>query len=168
MPNAKKTRGHRVPRPGDGFAVQHRDKRWVALRVLKKIVRTSCVMVTEYLGTSPPTLDDPRLLRVQHYTWWDPKVTRGPKTPCVSWYDGALPASFVHVGVLAPNAKELRLGGKDAGYGYSGHWSEGMGWEVLFAERHARDPVAFQKELERDAARPRSKPRGRAPMKASE
>src|SRR5688572_18010930 len=134
----------RVPRPGDVFAVRLEDGRWGALRVLKKIHRTSCVMVTEYLGTEPPTLDDPRLRRVQRFTWWDPASTDGPTKPCVSWYDGALPPELVHVGVLAPTASEGRLGGKDAGYGYSGHWSVGMGWEVLFAWRHARDPIAFR------------------------
>ena len=135
----------RSPQPGDVFATPLEDGKVGAIRVLKKIHRTSCVMVTAYVDTEPPALDDPRLRRVQRYTWWE----TSPQTPCVSWYEGNAPPELTHVGVLEPNAAEKRLGGKDAGYGYSGRWSAGMGWEALWGWRHENDPERLAADLAR-------------------
>jgi hypothetical protein len=127
---------HPLPQPGDLYARVHADGRFGVVWVTKLQGETSCVVTTEYLDATMPTLDDPRTRRPQRYVWWKDQ----PDTPCVVWYKGPPPTeTFVYLGRRLPDDEELRLGGDDAGAAFGGLWKSGVGYQTVRAWTWTKD-----------------------------
>jgi hypothetical protein len=150
---AGKAAQHPFAEEGDTYAEQLEDGRWGAIRVLRTCTTdTALVAVTAYLGTAPPTPNEPLLRCLQTVLWHGSALT-----PCARWYQGRPPSTLLWIIRIAPSAAEQGIGGKNAGWGFGGRWQHGVAWPVLRAWQWTHDRPAFDAwQLHAQATKARS------------
>lgn len=150
---AKKAKATSV-QPGDVYALKLPDGRYGAVRVLRVAGKSSVVSTTEYLGKTPPSLDDPLLRTTVTQKRFYFKGVKARK-----WLDRVPPAKFKLVGRVPPTAAEAKI--KCDTYG--GGWCESSGNEAYLEWRWLHDRAAFEDEVRQESEE--SERRSRRPQK---
>lgn len=124
--------------PGDVFTVKLPDGCYSAIRVLRKLGKSSLVCTTEYLGNERPSIDEPLLLKtvVQNRFFYKNDEAR-------KRLDGTPPKSFEFLGNIPPNQTESVMECNR----YGGKWGESAGNEGYLEWRWLHDRPAFEEEV---------------------
>jgi hypothetical protein len=125
-------------KPGDVFAAKLPDGRYKAVRVLRKVGKSSLVCTSEYLGNQRPTLDEPLLQKTVVQNRFSYK-----REPARHWLDGNPPPSFEFVGNLPPTKEETAIECN----AYAGKWNDSSGNEAFLEWRWLHDRPAFEEEV---------------------
>lgn len=125
-------------KPGDVFAAKLPDGRYTAVRVVRKVGKSSLVCTTEYLGKECPNIDEPLLRKtvVQKRFFYKGEPAR-------RWLNGKPPPSFELVGNIPPTKDEAAMECNV----YSGKWSDSSGNEAFLEWRWLHDRPAFEEEV---------------------
>lgn len=125
-------------KPGDVFAAKLPDGRYKAVRVLRKVGKSSLVCTSEYLGEERPTIDEPLLRKtvVQNRFFYKRESAR-------HWLDGNPPPTFEFVGNLPPTKDEAAIECNV----YAGKWTDSSGNEAFLEWRWLYDRPAFEEEV---------------------
>lgn len=147
-----KKRKEKAPKPvaGDVFAVKLPDGRFGAVRVLQTaghekvdqvvVFPGSClVATTPYLGTEPPSLDDPVLREIlpRNFFSWNGKLA-------LTWVEAKPSDDFTFVGNIPISEEESRIICNT----YSGYWDATTGDEAYCQWRWDLDREAYVEETE--------------------
>ena len=127
--------------PGDVYTFQLPDQRYGAVRVIQRKDKSSLVCTSEYLGTTPPKLDDPALKKILIQTRFFYK-----KEPDVTWYIGKPPEKFVYLGQVPPTPAESQRECNCHG----GSWHVNVGLGVFQEWRWIHDRPAFEEEIRKE------------------
>ena len=124
--------------PGDVFVAMLPDGRYVAVRVLRTVGRSSLVCTSPYLGAERPLLDDPLLREtvVQERFFFE-------RQPAREWLKGAPPTTFEFLGNIPPTKSEAEM---ECSL-YGGKWAESSGREAFLEWRWLHDRAAFEEEV---------------------
>src|SRR4051794_34900549 len=106
--------------PGDVFAVKLPNGMYAAVRVMRKVAKSSLVSTSQYLGHELPSLDEPLLFKtVMQKRFFFHGV------PARKWLDGKPPKCFQFVGNIPPTKDEAEM----ECLIYEGKWAETSGNE---------------------------------------
>lgn len=124
--------------PGDVFLAKLSDGRYKAVRVLRKVGKSSLVYTSEYLGNARPNLDEPLLQRtvVQNRFFFR-------REPARHWLDGNPPPSFELLGNVPLSEDEAAIKCNV----YAGMWDDNTGNEAFMEWRWLHDRPAFEEEI---------------------
>jgi len=124
--------------PGDVFAAKLTDGRYKAVRVLRRVGKSSLVCTSEYLGEARPPIDEPLLRKtvVQNRFFYK-------REPARHWLDGNPPPSFEFLGNLPPTENEAAIECNV----YAGKWNDSSGNEAFLESRWLHDRPAFEEEV---------------------
>ena len=124
--------------PGDVFAVKVPDGRYAAVRVIRKLGKSSLVCTSPYLARDRPSLDEPLIREtiMEKRFFFD-------GTPARKWLDGAPPVCFEFLGNVPLTKDEAER--ECSAYG--GKWAEFSGNEAYLEWRWLHDRPAFEQEV---------------------
>jgi hypothetical protein len=123
---------------GDVFTAKLPDNRYIAVRVLRKLGKSSLVATSPYLGHQCPSINEP-LLRdtvVQKRFFYKSE-------PAMKWLDGTPPKNFEFLGNIPPTKTERTTECNV----YGGKWDDGSGQEAFLEWRWLHDRSAFEEEV---------------------
>jgi hypothetical protein len=127
--------------PGDVFAAKLSDGRYRAVRVLRRVGKSSLICTTEFLGLEPPSLDNPLLRKIVKQKRFFYK-----NEPAITWLDGTPPKCFELIGNIpltkTEREKECKV--------YGGKWDSSAGEEAFFEWRWVHDRAAFEEEARKE------------------
>ena len=124
--------------PGDIFAVKLPNGMYAAVRVLRKVSKSSLVSTSQYLGLGLPSLDEPLLFKsvMQKQFFFGGEPAR-------KWLDGVPPKCFQFVGNIPATKDEAE---RECSV-YAGKWAETSGNESYLEWRWIHDRPAFEEEV---------------------
>jgi hypothetical protein len=124
--------------PGDVFAVKVPNGMFDAVRVLRKVAKSSLVSTSQYLGHELPSLDEPLLFKsvMQKRFFYD-------GMPARKWLNGKPPKCFQFVGNVPATKEEAERECSD----YGGKWRETSGNESDLEWRWIHERPAFEEEV---------------------
>jgi hypothetical protein len=124
--------------PGDVFAVKLPSGMYAAVRVLRKVAKSSLVSTSQYLGSEHPSVDEPLVFK----TLMEKRFFFGGM-PARKWLDGLPPKCFEFVGNIPPTKAEAEM----ECLVYGGKWAETSGNEAFLEWRWIHDRPAFEEEV---------------------
>lgn len=124
---------------GDIFAVKLTESRWGAVRVADVQDKSILLATTPYLGSEPPSLENPALRQVliQNRFFY-----RGD--PASTWVKGPPSENCHRLGNIGPAENDASLPRNSS----SGGWHPNTGTEAFLEWRWLHDNAAFRREIE--------------------
>jgi hypothetical protein len=123
---------------GDVFSVKVPNGMYAAVRVIRKVAKSSLVSTSQYLGSEHPSLDDPLVFK----TVMEKRFFFGGR-PARKWLDGVPPKCFEFVGNIPPTKAEAEM----ECLVHGGKWTDTSGNEAFLEWRWIHDRPAFEEEV---------------------